>query len=327
MRSKKTIIIVLLISVATLNSYLNSIFAQEKNYSSGFDWKGSYTENLAPVLINGKFGYVDTNNQFVIQPKFWGASDFDKGLAVVCQEDSGHIQGIVYIDNRGNIEKTFVDVLKENSVKEEIVMKDYYSVIANPGLQMRTSPSLNGEKIMLIPFGEKIKVLRKTDISMKAEGLHGFWYLVEYKDKQGYVFSGFLSKISIKDFYESYLRKIFGRFTPTAKIYLGIGVEEYFYIDPSGIIYVYALELETDNIIAAMYVPHISLEEAFWFLKNYMPDLLVLKIGDIEVKTPFGKLDYPINDGQIKLRAQDYIGETVLIIEKDKFGYVRIVIR
>lgn len=324
MKSKRTTFIILLISVTPLIIYLNLRFAQEENYNSDFTWKGPYSEGLAPVLMNGKYGYVDINNQLVIEPKFLGASDFNQGLAVVYFEESDHDEGIAYIDQKGNVVKTFLDILKENSVKEDIIMKDYYSVMANPGLLMRASPSSSGEKIMLIPFGEKVKALRKTDIATKVEGVQGFWYLVEYKGKQGYVFGGFLSRISIKDFYENYLCKMFGEFAPDAKIYLNINTEGYLYIDPSGIIYIFIGVLETDNAVAMMYVPHISMEEVFWFLKNYFPDLMVLKIGDIEVETLFKNLDYPINDGQIELRAHDDIEETLLTIEKEQFGYVRI---
>lgn len=323
MKKRKTMIIVLLVSVMTLTSYYNSILAQDSNLD--FDWKGPYYENLAPVLVNGKYGYVDLNNNFVIQPKYWGASDFSQGLALVCQEESDHSEGIVYIDKKGKIVKTFLDVLAENSTKEVLLMKDYYSVIANPGLQMRNRPSLEGERVMLIPFGEKIKVLRKTDLPMKAEGLDGFWYLVEYEGKQGYVFSGFLSRISIKDFYKNYFSKMFGKFTPTVRMYLGIDREGYFYIDPSGIIFIFKGVLGTDNTVAQMYIPHLSLAEAFWFIKNYMPDLMVLKIGEVEVRTQFKNLDYPVNDGRILLRVENNIEETDLIIEQDKFGYVRII--
>ncbi|NLM38330.1 MAG: SH3 domain-containing protein [Firmicutes bacterium] len=286
---------------------------------------GSYTENLAPVLINGKFGYVDPDNQFVIEPRFWGASDFNQGIAVVCLEDSGHPEEIVYIDNKGNIVKTFLDVLKENATKEDILMKEYYSVMASSGLQMRSRLNSNGERIMLIPFGEKVKVLRKTDIPMKAEGLHGFWYLVEYNGQQGYVFSGFLSRVSIKDFYKDYFSKWFGEFTPEAKIYLEYNMVKYLYNDPSGIIYIFAAEIETDNTVATMYIPHISLQEAFWFLKNYLPELMVLKVGDDDVRTKFKNLNYPINNGRIKLCLESEIDISDMIISEDEFGYVKII--
>ena len=73
-------ITILLLSIALLTSCLSSIFAKEENYDLNFAWKGPYSEGLAPVLINDKFGYVDANDQFAIEPKFLGASEFNQGL-------------------------------------------------------------------------------------------------------------------------------------------------------------------------------------------------------------------------------------------------------
>ena len=114
-------------------------------------------------------------------------------------------------------------------------------------------------------------------------------------------------------------------FPPEVRIYLDINAEGYLYIDPSGIIYTSRGWLETDSLVVTMYVPHISLEEAFWFLKYYFYDLMVLKVGDKEVNTLFKDLAYPVNEGRIELRVVDDIEETSLIIEKDQFGYVRII--
>lgn len=44
---------------------------------------GSFSEGLAAVSVNGKWGYVDTEGHFVIHPQFGSAGDFSEGLAVV----------------------------------------------------------------------------------------------------------------------------------------------------------------------------------------------------------------------------------------------------
>jgi hypothetical protein len=35
-----------------------------------FDWHGMFSENLAAVLVDGKWGFIDTTGDFVIQPRF-----------------------------------------------------------------------------------------------------------------------------------------------------------------------------------------------------------------------------------------------------------------
>jgi hypothetical protein len=74
-----------------------------------------------------------------------------------------------------------------------------------------------------------------------------------------------------------------------------------------------------------MYIPQITLEEGFWFIKNFMPDLMVSKLGNNKINAQFKNIDYPANHGQIKLCVDTTIDERELIIEKDKFGYIRII--
>ncbi len=35
-----------------------------------FDWYGEFSENLAAILVDGKWGFIDTTGDFVIQPRF-----------------------------------------------------------------------------------------------------------------------------------------------------------------------------------------------------------------------------------------------------------------
>jgi hypothetical protein len=45
---------------------------------------GSFSEGLAPVQAsNGRWGYINTNNQLVIRPKFEDAKEFKGGRAAV----------------------------------------------------------------------------------------------------------------------------------------------------------------------------------------------------------------------------------------------------
>ena len=94
----KKVIFVTAVLIMILTYSSNHALCQENNDTSKFDWKGAYSEDMAPVFVNNMYGYVDRDDRFVIQPNFWGASDFHHGTAVVCQTGSSHEQGIIYID-------------------------------------------------------------------------------------------------------------------------------------------------------------------------------------------------------------------------------------
>jgi hypothetical protein len=44
---------------------------------------GTFHEGLAPIRVNGRFGYIDTAGRFAIAPAYDGADDFSHGLAAV----------------------------------------------------------------------------------------------------------------------------------------------------------------------------------------------------------------------------------------------------
>ena len=49
------------------------------SYRSG----GSFGDDLAPVLVNGRWGYIDTRGAGKIMPQFDEASTFSEGMAAV----------------------------------------------------------------------------------------------------------------------------------------------------------------------------------------------------------------------------------------------------
>lgn len=57
---------------------------------------GHFSEGLASVKLDGRFGYVDKRGRFVVPPQFIAAGDFSEGLALVSTEDESG-----YIDKRG----------------------------------------------------------------------------------------------------------------------------------------------------------------------------------------------------------------------------------
>jgi len=46
-----------------------------------FDYAGRFSDGLALVLVDGLFGYIDRNGNYVIEPKFAHASSFQNGFA------------------------------------------------------------------------------------------------------------------------------------------------------------------------------------------------------------------------------------------------------
>ena len=48
-----------------------------------YDWAGSFSEGLAPVRLNGKYGYINKSGKLVLPLKYEDAWDFREGLAPV----------------------------------------------------------------------------------------------------------------------------------------------------------------------------------------------------------------------------------------------------
>ena len=54
-----------------------------------FDNAQQYSENLAAVEVNGRWGYIDSKGVFTIEPKYKEANDFENGLAQIRDEKTG----------------------------------------------------------------------------------------------------------------------------------------------------------------------------------------------------------------------------------------------
>lgn len=71
------------------------------------------------------------------------------------------------------------------------------NVVAFSGLKLRIAPGLDQQVLTVIPYGEQVIVLEKTDISLSVEWLEGNWTKVEYEGTQGFIFDGFLTDFPI----------------------------------------------------------------------------------------------------------------------------------
>ncbi|WP_236714316.1 hypothetical protein [Leptospira interrogans] len=76
---------------------------------------------------------------------------------------------------------------------------EYRYVATGNGLILRDSPQQNAAKIVLIPFNSKIKIQSKLTNSTVIDHIEGQWVKAEFKDYSGFVFSPYLSEISIPE--------------------------------------------------------------------------------------------------------------------------------
>lgn len=70
-----------------------TVFILEPIYESAFD----FSDKLAAVKIDGKFGYIDPTGKIIIAPKYQKAAEFSHGLAVVHDDGKAGV-----IDRAGN---------------------------------------------------------------------------------------------------------------------------------------------------------------------------------------------------------------------------------
>jgi hypothetical protein len=71
----------------------------------------------------------------------------------------------------------------------------YLYVTAPSGLTLREFNNLNSDKLAVMPYGTKLKVLsNEKNNTMTVGGIDGGMNEIEYNNKKGYAFNGFLSK-------------------------------------------------------------------------------------------------------------------------------------
>lgn len=68
-----------------------------------------------------------------------------------------------------------------------------FTITAPSGLSLRKAPSLKSNRIMIIPFGEKVRSQAIKAIRLDTiDNVAGAWHLVQYKNFKGYVFNAYL---------------------------------------------------------------------------------------------------------------------------------------
>lgn len=95
-------------------------------------------------------------------------------------------------ESQENSEETNELALAE---KETETTPDFLYVTAASGLTLREHNNLNSEKLGVMPYGTKIKVITpETEETMNVGGIKGGMHKVEFNEKTGYAFNGYLSK-------------------------------------------------------------------------------------------------------------------------------------
>lgn len=74
---------------------------------------------------------------------------------------------------------------------------DTLTVVSSSGIILRDSASTNSDKVLSIPFGSKVIVLGHSSKLIEFQNRRGIWINTKFKDKAGFVFSGFLTNLKI----------------------------------------------------------------------------------------------------------------------------------
>lgn len=129
------------------------------------DNKHDFSEGLAAIYMNGKWGYIDRQGNPVIQPQFSQANNFSERLAYVCQgEEQDKKCGYISHPIKTLITKTSTGFIN-----------------------LRGTPSIKGTLLDKIRDGSSITILNERINSVKET-----WYEVEANNKVGWICSDLL---------------------------------------------------------------------------------------------------------------------------------------
>lgn len=77
---------------------------------------------------------------------------------------------------------------------EEISTNEYLYVTASTGLSLREYANLQSEKLAVMPYGTRVKIIAsEKNPTMKVGSVKGGMDEIEYNQKKGFAFNGFLS--------------------------------------------------------------------------------------------------------------------------------------
>ena len=91
MLKKISVLLILAMIVGIFQT--GEVFAKAK-----YDEVGSFSEGLAVVMKDDKYGYINKKGEEVVEPKYDDASSFSEGIAPVREGDNWYI-----IDKKGKV--------------------------------------------------------------------------------------------------------------------------------------------------------------------------------------------------------------------------------
>jgi hypothetical protein len=86
------------------------------------------------------------------------------------------------------------DIALAETIVEEVAPQ-YLYVTASSGLSLREYNNLKSNRVATMPYGTKVKVItQEKNLTMNVGGLEGGMNEVEFNQKKGFAFNGYLSK-------------------------------------------------------------------------------------------------------------------------------------
>ena len=88
------------------------------------------------------------------------------------------------------------DLITETTAITQSTQEYYLYVTASSGLSLRAFNNLDSEKLAIMPYGSKLKVISiEENETMNVGGIKGGMNEVEYNNKKGFAFNGYLSSL------------------------------------------------------------------------------------------------------------------------------------
>ncbi len=184
-------------------------------FDAVFQSAKAFSEELAAVKQEGKWGYIDSLGNFVIPAQFADASSFSEGFAAACDETGkwGYIDALgawviqPQFESAGDFSQGYALVTKalEQGLTDKygnyksLYVLDAPPVSPDPGetpdeasgtgtvkatsLNVRKEPSAESEKVTSLNNGTRVEII----------GESGEWYKIRYESHEGYVKKEFIT--------------------------------------------------------------------------------------------------------------------------------------
>jgi hypothetical protein len=112
---------------------------------------------------------------------------------------------------RKQLNYLFLDIINNSDSKEiHNPMHRILSVNSPEGLRIRNRPSINGERIFLLPDKTLVEEIRKDQQIVKIDGINGKWAYIRFGNIYGWVFDGYLLEMNelVKNIITDYYDKV-----------------------------------------------------------------------------------------------------------------------